>query len=733
MLVNVIPRIVPLVIIAAFWIPLLAHHLVWNETVGLSTVEKARQFPSDSILDEIQFFYAPNYDEEHLVQIAEKLSTGEADIPGLPGRTLTLPFSREDVATGSAKWQLALASFRIPLIFLSAFEITGEEIYLQKARDIIIEWAEFEKDLWLPEGFVRNDHAMAARIAVIAKFWKLYRNHRLYDAQSAKTIFDFLVRDARRLSNPEHFTFRSNHGLMQNIALLQLCVAYPDLPKTAQYKSTAIERLNDQFRYYISPEGVILEHSPGYHRDGIEFMSSVFRLLTLLEQKIPNDWIERYKKALFVYEQLRRPDGTLPMIGDTGGGDDTAGPEVCRFNANNECTQIVRRDDWHPGTGAYLYPVSGLANWWDDGSNGAADRSTPSIQTVITWANFEGHAHKHADELSMILWAEGHDWWTNIGYYPYGRKFRRQAVSWAGSNAPHLTEEVADGKRELRLNNYGVFQSLNFIELSRKTTAGFTANRQVIHLKENDIWMVLDTTQSMPNDTVRTIWTTSPEIGLTGNSDGGYLTLKPAGKDIALRTYIIPSAGGSVNVYKGSDKPFAGWVGEKPASAIVVDQKKTESWTLAVWYLVEQSALPADQPTRPEVVEFKNARQWSLDIPVRKNSIELERKDDKIRLMHVAAGSKDTRVFALSPPPDYRGEQQALEASFVEASRKYRTFSDKIEKRTKASLVILGLFLFQEIGWFVVVRKNKNHFRAAVLSVVVWGATFLFLNNYIAG
>ncbi|WP_319405981.1 heparinase II/III family protein [uncultured Desulfosarcina sp.] len=730
MFVKLLLRIIPPIIIAAFWLPLLVHHFVLNEAVDSSIIERARQFPSDSTLDEIRFFYERNYDEEDLVQIAGKLLTGEAEIPGLPRRTLNLPFSRADVAGGSVKWQLALASFRIPMVFLSAFEATGEEIYLKRARDIIVSWADFEKGLWLPEGFIWNDHAMASRIAAMAKFWKLFRNHRLYDQDTAQQIFALILRTAKRLSQPAHFTFWSNHGLMQNIALLQVCVAFPDLPRMEAYKAMAIQRITDQFGYYINSEGVVLEHSPGYHRDGIGFMANVFRLLSMLDEDIPTDWKEKYDKALLVYNQLRRPDGTLPMIGDTGPSGGPWGPRTCRFE-NNACTGWEDKISWAPVIDSRIYPIAGLAVWWNDLKDWHG--TDPLSQTAITWANFQGHAHKHADELSLILWASGYNWWTNIGYYPYGEIYRSHAVSWEGSNAPHLVGEAYDSARTVTLNRCDNFQGLNFIDLSRETQNGFSTRRQVFHLKDHNIWGVLDYVEADPDATVRTIWTTSPEIDLAEHSDGGSYTLKPAGKDIALKAYIIPSAGGSVNVYKGSDKPFAGWVADEPASAIVVDQTKTGSWTLAVWYLDDQPAMNAPQPIRPKVVEFKNARQWRLDIPVKNNSIELSRNDDKIHLTRVATGIQDTRELSLSPPPEYRDAQLALEASFVAASRKYPSFSDKIDKRTKASLAILGLFLFQEIGLLLVYKKNKGHPQVLILMVVVWGSAFFYLNHYIAG
>ena len=40
-------------------------------------------------------------------------------------------------------------------------------------------------------------------------------------------------------------------------------------------------------------------------------------------------------------------------------------------------------------------------------------------QTVdFTWSNFAGHGHKQADEMSLIFWAGGKTWWSNLAIGP---------------------------------------------------------------------------------------------------------------------------------------------------------------------------------------------------------------------------------------------------------------------------------------------------------------------------
>ena len=140
-----------------------------------------------------------------------------------------------------------------------------------------------------------------------------------------------------------------------------------------------------------------------------------------------------------VYASLRRPDGSLPVFGDSGDETYPLGPPVAAFDSERRAQKLAYAPEWRPTEANSVFPVSGLSVWWEGLElwPNAPDLS----QTVVTWSNFAGHGHKHADEMSVLFWAGGQTWWSNVGYWPYGNEARADAESWAGSNAPHLVDE----------------------------------------------------------------------------------------------------------------------------------------------------------------------------------------------------------------------------------------------------------------------------------------------------
>ena len=426
---------IPIIILISIWLPFILHYYVPNYVPNIVITEeildRARRVPNDLILEEIKRFFEPSNftDSKELIASAKFALQGEVEIPGVFSTTFSFPFDAEDLDKRLPGWNLFFSGFSIPELLLDAYEVTGRYDFLMAAKDIILGFAHYERKAWIPKGLLWNDHAIAARISVMAKFWKLYRNHPEYKPEVAKDLFQLVLRSARLLAKPAHFTFASNHGIMQNLALWQICIAFPSLPDVDFYKQLALERMQDQIKFYVSNEGVVLEHSAGYQRAGLKFITMAFRYMILLNLPIPDDWKIKYRKAQDFYAQLQRPDGSLPMFGDTGRGIKNSRAPTENQGADEQRESLIYIDKSNPIQPHSLYPISGYAIWWNGLDKLPNEQKL--AQTTIAWSYFPGHAHKHADEMSDLLWTDGHNWMTNIGYWPYGTKGRSQAV-WEG-------------------------------------------------------------------------------------------------------------------------------------------------------------------------------------------------------------------------------------------------------------------------------------------------------------
>ncbi|MBK9234571.1 MAG: hypothetical protein IPO19_00325 [Rhodoferax sp.] len=272
-------------------------------------------------------------------------------------------------------------------MLLQVHHDTGQAKWLQTALARFAEFERHERLAWHETGFLWNDHAVASRIAVVIQLWALVRSDAALTATHGPALLAFAQRSGRLLAAPGHFTVRTNHGVMQNIALLQLAAAFPDLPEARAWQRTAAERLQMQRRFYLSPEGVVLEHSAGYHAMGAKLLIEAHRLLNQAGLPGAEEMKRESDSARTVLEQLLRPNGTLPAVGNTDGAlthrvpmlpqDAKLAPESGPWPSNN--TPAL----------AGFYPAAGWAVWWA-GQEGALRAS----QLLTTWAKHDGHGHK---------------------------------------------------------------------------------------------------------------------------------------------------------------------------------------------------------------------------------------------------------------------------------------------------------------------------------------------------
>jgi hypothetical protein len=486
--------------------------------------------------------------------------------------------------------------------------------------------------------------------------------------------------------------------------------------------------------FYINEEGFVLEHSAGYQKTGVQFLSIAFRYMTLLGIEVPAEWQKKYRKAVDVYAQLRRPDGSLPMFGDTEGGIGLPGPLVSTLDDDGRYEPLQQRAESSRPQADSVYPIAGYSIWWD-GWNRA-----PIIQDlshmVVAWSYYPGFAHKHADEMSVLLWAGGQTWWTNVGYWPYGHDERGEAESWNGSNAPHLVDEPVSSIRNTRMLGQASVDGLRFIDLERKGPQGYVARRQVSQAG-NGLWVILDYTSGDEKDRTTTLWTTAHDVQLSEGRISGSYDLTHSLNESVLSTFIFASNGTSIRRFRGSHVPFAGWqmgadepfnAYPKPASAIMVEQSANDSWAVTIWSLKDAGASAQKIAAMPSMHSWKGPENWAITLPLEFGTIRLSRDADKIFLED--GNIKSALSLTLTRPIGIDQKIAEIQATRERAKKEYPrpSFQDAIGYRFKATYFVIFLLVLQE-AFFAVYRRftTERYIMLRGFSAISWVVVGIWL------
>jgi len=687
-------------VFAVIWVPWFAYNHVPEAKLAPDMIEEARRVPDDTLLSELSnydlYSLPPWADDRQLIDAAEKLLLGQIELPGFQAGTFALPLNAAAMASGPTMWQLFVHSLGLPRVLLDAYKVDGRAEFLRAAADYVVAYDAYENSGWRLGGylwddtwrrFVRNDHAVSARVPVLAEFWRLYRRSPDYRPEVAKAVFRMAARCSHLLTDPSHFTFATNHGVMQNLAACHLSLSFPTLPGVDGHCQLAFKRLDEQLSFFINDEGFILEHSPGYQGFGLRLIGIAFRYRTLQGLEIPGSWLRKYQAAQRVYAALRRPDGSLPVFGDTDGGSDGEGPLVAPVGDQGRAGRLAERA-WSPEEAALLAPVAGYSLWWS-GLDVWPD-SRHLSQTMVTWSYFPGMGHKHADEMSLAVWARGTSWWTNVGYWSYDDPARDMAESWDGSNAPHLIGEPADSPRQTRLLYHGREGDLAAIDLERQSPGPYRTRRQVIHVGSG-AWVVLDSSSGVEGGSTRTIWTTSPGVQLTeaGTSGAYNLTVRNSGQ--SLRAFFDGAPGTLRRTIEGSRMPFGGWSVTgwliQPATAVIVERPADGSWTLAAWLLVDEPEFEPQLGTAAQMHRWTGAEDWEVVLPTSAGPVTLQRRQERINI----GPTPDGRVLSLTleAGPDVSQAKADLHNALAVVAEQYGTAYMSGQYRGKVTMVLL--------------------------------------------
>ena len=690
---------------AALWLPEFLHYRVAQEPPGVAAIEAGRSTPTAAVLTEIAempLTVVLGISAADLVPASEDALRGKLRAPAYLDEPRPLLGYPADIETGPPTLRLALAGLALEDQLLRAFEATGDERFLREALRRTVACAAYEKSRHIDNGFLWNDHAIAARIAAMARLWRHLRERPDLAGENAGLPLAVVQQAARMLTKPDHFTVRTNHGVMQNLALLQIAAGFPALDPEHKLVALALERLEVQAGFFISPEGVVLEHSAGYHAHGSELFAVALRLCELNQVEPPPFLADAARRSREVLALLRRPDGTLPTFGNTDFGSPSPSPGP------------------DPAPGNHLFPVAGYALWWTAARESARARST---QTVVVWAKHDGHGHKRPDEGSLLLWSDGVSWLTSTGYWPYGHPLTRTSYGWNASNAPHEVGEGAKSARSGRLRESAEGDGVRALDFERVNARGQTFRRQIVQIGGDRV-VVIDSASGLRAG-AETVWTFSPDTELT--PDAATDTLLVTRGEARMQVAVLPVAA-VLTRHRGSESPFAGWVVRAgrptPAPALRVERPESQSLTVTTFHLLGTGeALPP-----PVLAPGATSEAWRLEWPG-SETLTLERQNDRLFVIDTAG----FRTVPWRPGPDVAAASSALKRAYATAVAAYPPWRDLTPYRVEASYGLGALWMAIEILAFCLVRRRSGQTRilqSHVFFAFVWAAGVTFLLAY---
>jgi|GEM_PF-893326 len=566
---------------------------------------------------------------------ADRLMSEGAAIGSHPAFSIKPPVPWDANPYRDRSWRYGLNSLSWLMPVLEAYQLTGEQRYLDFALAVVLDWHRQNVREGLANPFAWYDMAVGLRGPVIAFLvdaaarrvaggaepglasrapvsrWGTAPASEAVSDEDLWLLLETALRHGQELRDPAKYAGDYNHGLYQMLGLLALSQNLPELRNFPEYREYAEATAERVLLSSFSRDGVHLEHSPGYQ----------LVLLRTLEVALNQGLVdtpklrERHRLAQEALAWLTHPTGHIAGFGDTVLL--VPSSRYLSLDCPSRCAALL----WVLTRGEQGAPPEAVS-WVAREGGYAVFRSawTPpaeweSASYLVLHAGRHSRVHKHADDLTFEWTELGQPLIVDSGRFRYWYDDpRRQYVV---STRAHNTVEIDERDYAIPRNTAPVPSSAirrwsesGAVRVLEAEITHFDAvqHRRTLLFSPAEWLLVLDELSS-PNEHQYTQWFHfHPDLELEQRGDGFVTTIGDTGRVLHVRRLATHETQAPIMV-KGQEEPrLQGWTALTEGSEFVPNwalgfRDAGSEATFVTLFTLERGQLASDTATFAAQVE----------------------------------------------------------------------------------------------------------------------------------
>ncbi|QTN00776.1 hypothetical protein ERJ70_16710 [Sediminibacillus dalangtanensis] len=469
---------------------------------------------------------------------------------------------------------------------IEAYKKTGNEEYIQKGYEIIKDWIDNNPYGNPAHDLSWHDEGTAKRLITWLNYFDSAKS--TLNKEQLKFLFSHMIEHADILLTDDFHTTNTNHGMFQDEALIAFGDYFDSFSKSSLYSLIGKKRLQDYFDFIVSREGVHLEHSPGYHQivaNSVKGYKDFFHANG--DDTQYHYYKNLYDKMADYYAWIIKPDGTLPLIGDTFS---EVEPSTTLWQDNEyyQYSLTQGKDGIMPNNTSVVFEDAGYAIFRDEWNKGI------DATYIHFTAAYHTDYHKHSDDLSVWIYAKGHDLITEAG--PNGYDYDLPFTEFGYSSYAHNTLIVndsglprTDGKYDSTyLSDYYIDDKLSSVTGVNKRYEDVQHTRNLKYEKNSQKITVNDTITSNKENNYKLIWNLAE--GVVPQIQGNTVKLMINGEEIASME-VNSASNLTIKAIKGQTEPnITGWHLDRgedpvPTHTIIIETQEINTEIETAFYL----------------------------------------------------------------------------------------------------------------------------------------------------
>jgi hypothetical protein len=214
-------------------------------------------------------------------------------------------------------WELNRHQWLVRLA--QAYRLTGDERYTRAVLDAVTEWMRAN-----PRGVGINwASSLEVALRLISWTWALVlvRDSPLLTPAAMRPIMAAVRAHAAHVETYLSYYFSPNtHLTGEALGLFYAGVVFAGLPRAPRWRTIGARILVEESGRQVHGDGVYFEQSTCYQRYTVEIYLHFLVLASRAAMAVAPEVTDRVQRMVDVLVALRRPDGSMPAIGDADGG-----------------------------------------------------------------------------------------------------------------------------------------------------------------------------------------------------------------------------------------------------------------------------------------------------------------------------------------------------------------------------------------------------------------------------
>ncbi len=394
-------------------------------------------------------------------------------------------------------------------IMIRAYNATGEEKYIKKLNDLLIDWYVHRPppskskigghpwdDVWssLSTG-LRLGHGFVA-YNWIHKSPAFSTDCRLVYIVGLADHCNTLVQCGAHAGGNWSFT--------QNCSMLTFAMNFPEFKESKTWRETASERIAASIRKDILPDGVETESAPSYQRMAYNPLASGVYDDLVVKRGLKTPFAKELRTVLerqaeyFMY--LPMPNGVTPYLGDWAHENQRAaiGADAKRFNRKDMLyVSTAGKEGKKPKELSKLYPHAGIVTMRSDW--GDAGRPYDDARyLLIHGVHYGAHGHQDLNGISPV-YAYGRELLYDPGSHKYGSPEHHKLTTAPSHNLMTIDGDDQDRNAKTAFRNWSTTPVADYLSSWTDAYKGGDYTREVFFVRANgdpnakDYWLVRDT------------------------------------------------------------------------------------------------------------------------------------------------------------------------------------------------------------------------------------------------